>query len=97
MKAAADVEAATSANLKAARAARRQALSTAAAVAAEAWPPNAAAAEQTAAEPHATEATLAVDAVLRLKGSGNLDAIQIIKIQGGTLEDSFLDEGMSLS
>merc|ERR1712012_1332992 len=35
---------------------------------------------------------LAVDAVLRLKGSGNLDAIQIIKIQGGTLEDSFLDE-----
>ena len=37
---------------------------------------------------------LAVDAVLRLKGSGNLDAIQIIKIQGGTLEDSFLDEGM---
>ena len=40
---------------------------------------------------------LAVDAVLRLKGSGNLDAIQIIKIQGGTLEDSFLDEGMLLS
>ena len=39
---------------------------------------------------------LAVDAVLRLKGSGNLDAIQIIKIQGGTLEDSFLDEGMFL-
>merc|ERR1711990_371563 len=36
---------------------------------------------------------LAVDAVLRLKGSGNLDAIQIIKIQGGTLEESFLDEG----
>ena len=40
---------------------------------------------------------LAVDAVLRLKGSGNLDAIQIIKIQGGTLEDSFLDEGMLAS
>jgi len=37
---------------------------------------------------------LAVDAVLRLKGSGNLDAIQITKIQGGTLEESFLDEGM---
>lgn len=36
---------------------------------------------------------LAVDAVLRLKGSGNLDAIQIIKKQGGTLGDSFLDEG----
>ncbi len=29
----------------------------------------------------------------RLKGSGNLDAIQIIKIQGGHLTDSFLDEG----
>merc|ERR1719379_2484401 len=40
---------------------------------------------------------LAVDAVLRLKGSGNLDAIQIIKIQGGTLEDSFLDEGFLLN
>ena len=36
---------------------------------------------------------LAVDAVLRLKGSGSLDAIQIIKIQGGSLEDSFLDSG----
>jgi len=40
---------------------------------------------------------LAVDAVLRLKGSGNLDAIQIIKIQGGTLEDSFLDAGFLLN
>merc|ERR1712172_352937 len=40
---------------------------------------------------------LSVDAVLRLKGSGNLDAIQIIKIQGGTLEDSFLDEGFLLN
>lgn len=30
-------------------------------------------------------AELAVDAVLRLKGSGNLDAIQIIKRVGGTL------------
>jgi T-complex protein 1 subunit beta len=29
----------------------------------------------------------------RLKGSGSLDAIQIIKIQGGSLEDSFLDQG----
>lgn len=38
---------------------------------------------------------LAVDAVLRLKGSGNLSAIQIIKKTGGTLEDSFLDEGMN--
>lgn len=38
---------------------------------------------------------LAVDAVLRLKGSGNLSAIQIIKKTGGTLEDSFLDEGIN--
>jgi chaperonin GroEL (HSP60 family) len=37
---------------------------------------------------------LAVDAVLRLKGSGNLSAIQIIKKTGGTLEDSFLDDGI---
>merc|ERR1711915_842021 len=35
---------------------------------------------------------LAVDAVLRLKGSGSLDAIQIIRIQGGSLDESFLDE-----
>lgn len=41
-------------------------------------------------------AKLAVDAVLRLKGSGNLEAIQIIKKQGGTLLDSFLDEGFLL-
>merc|ERR1711936_871674 len=40
---------------------------------------------------------LAVDAVMRLKGSGNLDAIQITKIQGGTLEESFLDEGFLLN
>ena len=39
---------------------------------------------------------LAVDAVLRLKGSGNLDAIQIIKKLGGALEDSYLDEGFLL-
>jgi len=36
---------------------------------------------------------MAVDAVLRLKKTGNLEAIQIIKIQGGTLSDSYLDEG----
>lgn len=36
---------------------------------------------------------MAVDAVMRLKKSGNLDAIQIIKVPGGTLEESFLDEG----
>ncbi|XP_076445169.1 T-complex protein 1 subunit beta-like [Babylonia areolata] len=41
-------------------------------------------------------ATLAVDAVLRLKGSGNLDAIQIIKKLGGNLRDSYLDEGFLL-
>ncbi|KAG7187972.1 hypothetical protein KM043_013928 [Ampulex compressa] len=39
---------------------------------------------------------LAVDAVLRLKGSGNLSAIQVIKKRGGTLSDSFLDEGFLL-
>lgn len=41
-------------------------------------------------------ATLAVEAVLRLKGSGNLDAIQIIKKLGGNLVDSYLDEGFLL-
>ena len=39
---------------------------------------------------------LAVDAVLRLRGSGNLSAIQIIKKRGGTLADSFLDDGFLL-
>jgi len=39
---------------------------------------------------------LAVSAVLRLKGSGNLDAIQIIKKLGGGLVDSYLDEGFLL-
>ncbi|CAH8636072.1 unnamed protein product [Schistosoma mattheei] len=37
-----------------------------------------------------------VDAVLRLKGSGNLDAIQIIQKLGGTMTDSYLDEGFLL-
>ncbi|XP_017113430.1 T-complex protein 1 subunit beta [Drosophila elegans] len=41
-------------------------------------------------------ANLAVDAVMRLKGSGELKSIQIIKKSGGTLEDSFLDEGFLL-
>lgn len=41
-------------------------------------------------------ANLAVDAVLRLRGSGNLDAIQIIKKLGGGLRDSYLDEGFLL-
>ncbi len=39
---------------------------------------------------------LAVDAVVRLKGSGNLDAIQIIKKLGGNLADSYLDQGFLL-
>lgn len=39
---------------------------------------------------------LCVDAVLRLKKSGNLDSIQIIKKLGGSLTDSFLDDGFLL-
>lgn len=39
---------------------------------------------------------LAVDAVLRLKGSDNLDYIKLIKKSGGTLSDSFLAEGFIL-
>lgn len=39
---------------------------------------------------------LAVDAILRLKGSTNLNHIQIIKKSGGKLADSFLDEGFIL-
>ncbi|XP_010544291.1 PREDICTED: T-complex protein 1 subunit beta-like [Tarenaya hassleriana] len=41
-------------------------------------------------------AQMAVDAVLRLKGSTNLESIQIIKKPGGSLMDSFLDEGFIL-
>eukprot|EP00850_Spirogloea_muscicola_P018865 SM000177S03198 [mRNA] locus=s177:250731:253896:+ [translate_table: standard] len=45
-------------------------------------------------------AKLAVDAVMRLKasalGSGNLEAIQIIKKAGGSLKESYLDEGFIL-
>lgn len=41
-------------------------------------------------------ANLAVDSVLRLKGSGNMDYIKIIKKPGGTLSDSFLAEGLIL-
>ncbi|XP_031552166.1 T-complex protein 1 subunit beta-like isoform X2 [Actinia tenebrosa] len=39
---------------------------------------------------------LAVEAVLRLKSSGDLNAIQIIKKLGGGMVDSFLDEGFLL-
>jgi len=41
-------------------------------------------------------ADLAVTAVLRLKGSGNLDYIKLIKKTGGTLKDSFLADGFIL-
>lgn len=41
-------------------------------------------------------ANLAVDAILRLKGSTNLNNIQVIKKVGGKLSDSFLDEGFIL-
>jgi len=41
-------------------------------------------------------ATLAVDAVLRLKGKPNMDYIQVIKKSGGSLKDSFLEEGFIL-
>lgn len=41
-------------------------------------------------------AKLCVDAVLRLKGSGNLDAIHIVKKTGGSLKDSYLEEGFIL-
>lgn len=40
---------------------------------------------------------LAVDSVLRLKGSGDLNAIQIIKKLGGTLNDSYLEDGFLLN
>jgi len=41
-------------------------------------------------------ANLAVDAVLRLKGDPNLNHIQVIKKAGGTLSDSYLDDGFIL-
>ncbi|KZT13215.1 uncharacterized protein LAESUDRAFT_719549 [Laetiporus sulphureus 93-53] len=41
-------------------------------------------------------ANLAVDAVLRLKGSTDLDHIQVIKKVGEKLTDSYLDEGFIL-
>lgn len=42
-------------------------------------------------------ARLAVEAVMRLKGSGNLEAIHVIKKLGGSMTDSYLDEGVCLS
>jgi len=41
-------------------------------------------------------ANLAVDAVMRLHGSGNLDYIKLIKKPGGCLGDSFIEDGMIL-
>ena len=41
-------------------------------------------------------AKLAVDAVTRLHGSNNLDHIQVLKISGGSLRDSYLEEGFLL-
>lgn len=41
-------------------------------------------------------ATLAVDAVMRLRGSNNLDSIQVLKRPGGTLRDSYLESGFLL-
>ncbi len=38
-------------------------------------------------------AGLAVDAVLRLKGSGNLDHIHVLKKPGGSMRDSYLADG----
>ena len=41
-------------------------------------------------------ASLAVDAVLRLKGDANLEHIQLLKKSGGTMADSYLAEGFIL-
>jgi len=41
-------------------------------------------------------AELAVEAVLRLKGSTNLSYIQVIKKLGGSIKDSFLCDGLIL-
>lgn len=41
-------------------------------------------------------ANIAVDAVLRLRGSTNLDHIQVIKKSGGSLADSWLEPGFIL-
>jgi len=40
--------------------------------------------------------SLAVDAVMRLRGSGNLEAIQILKKLGCAMTDSYLEEGFLL-
>lgn len=45
---------------------------------------------------HDQFANMCVDAIMRLKGSGNLENICIIKKQGGSMRDSFLAEGFIL-
>ena len=45
---------------------------------------------------HDQFANLCVDAIMRLKGSGSLENICIIKKQGGSMRDSFLAEGFIL-
>lgn len=42
-------------------------------------------------------AELAVDAVLRVKEGGNLEAIQVLKMAGGSLKDSYLESGFILN
>jgi T-complex protein 1 subunit beta len=41
-------------------------------------------------------AALAVDAVLRLRGSNNLDHIQVLKKAGGSMRDTYLESGFLL-
>lgn len=41
-------------------------------------------------------ANLAVDSILRLKGSNNLEHVQIMKKAGGSLRDSYLEDGFLL-
>mmetsp|Transcript_55162 Transcript_55162/g.81002 ORF Transcript_55162/g.81002 Transcript_55162/m.81002 type:complete len:526 (-) Transcript_55162:94-1671(-) len=45
---------------------------------------------------HDLFAEICVEAVMRLKGSGNLENVCIIKKQGGSMRDSFLAEGFIL-
>jgi T-complex protein 1 subunit beta len=42
-------------------------------------------------------ALLAVDAVLRVRAGGSLEAIQVLKMPGGALKDSYLEEGFILN
>ncbi|KAA0149409.1 hypothetical protein FNF27_05422 [Cafeteria roenbergensis] len=42
-------------------------------------------------------AKLAVDAVMRVRDGGSLDAIQVLKMAGGSLKDSYLESGFILN